>query len=84
VASILFPLPWFVADEQAGNARFLAAGDAGIRMQQLETTPAQLGELLGTLTRERLTAIAARARALGKPDATRRCADACAELAHAA
>jgi UDP-N-acetylglucosamine--N-acetylmuramyl-(pentapeptide) pyrophosphoryl-undecaprenol N-acetylglucosamine transferase len=84
VASILFPLPWFVADEQAGNARFLAAQDAGIQLRQLETTPAQLGDLLRGLKRERLAAMAKKARALGKPDATRRCADICAELAHAA
>ena len=84
VASILFPLPWFVADEQAANARFLAERDAGIALKQLETQPADLAELLRGLDRNRLTAIARNARALGKPDATRRCADLCVELAHAA
>jgi UDP-N-acetylglucosamine--N-acetylmuramyl-(pentapeptide) pyrophosphoryl-undecaprenol N-acetylglucosamine transferase len=84
VAAILFPLPWFVADEQKANAAFLAERDAGIALSQLETQPAQLAGLLASLTRERLAAMAAKARALGKPDATRRCADLCAELADAA
>jgi len=84
VAAILFPLPWFVADEQKANAAFLAERGAGIALSQLETKPADLASLLGSLTRERLAAMAAKARSLGKPDATKRCADLCAELAHAA
>ena len=83
VAAILFPLPWFVADEQAANAAFLADRGAGIAMKQLETKPAQLAELLRGLDRTRLAQMARNARALGKPDATRRCADLCVELAHA-
>jgi UDP-N-acetylglucosamine--N-acetylmuramyl-(pentapeptide) pyrophosphoryl-undecaprenol N-acetylglucosamine transferase len=69
VAAILFPLPWFVADEQAANAAFLAERDAGIAMKQLETTPAMLSDQLRALTRWRLLDMATRARALGKPDA---------------
>ena len=84
IASILFPLPWFVADEQAANARFLADRDAGIALKQLETQPAQLAELLRELDRNRLLEMARASRALGKPDATKRCADLCVELAHAA
>jgi UDP-N-acetylglucosamine--N-acetylmuramyl-(pentapeptide) pyrophosphoryl-undecaprenol N-acetylglucosamine transferase len=84
VAAILFPLPWFVADEQRANAAFLADRDAGIAMSQLETKPEQLAEVLGSLTRERLAGMATKARALGRPDATRRCAEVCMELAHAA
>jgi UDP-N-acetylglucosamine--N-acetylmuramyl-(pentapeptide) pyrophosphoryl-undecaprenol N-acetylglucosamine transferase len=83
VAAILFPLPWFVADEQAANAAYLADRGAGIAMAQLETQPRQLAELLLGLDRDRLAQMARNARALGKPDATRRCADLCAELAHA-
>jgi UDP-N-acetylglucosamine--N-acetylmuramyl-(pentapeptide) pyrophosphoryl-undecaprenol N-acetylglucosamine transferase len=83
VAAILFPLPWFVADEQAANAAFLADRGAGISMKQLETKPDQLAELLRGLDRHRLAQIARNARALGKPDAARRCADLCIELAHA-
>jgi UDP-N-acetylglucosamine--N-acetylmuramyl-(pentapeptide) pyrophosphoryl-undecaprenol N-acetylglucosamine transferase len=84
IAAILFPLPWFVADEQAANAAFLADHGAGLAMKQLETTPSALAAVLRALDRTRLVDIATRARALGKPDATRRCADLCQELAHAA
>ncbi|MEO5676789.1 MAG: undecaprenyldiphospho-muramoylpentapeptide beta-N-acetylglucosaminyltransferase [Usitatibacter sp.] len=84
IAAILFPLPWFVADEQTANARFLADRDAGILLQQLETKPDDLAQLLRSLDRTRLGTMARNARALGKPDATGRCADLCVELAHAA
>jgi UDP-N-acetylglucosamine--N-acetylmuramyl-(pentapeptide) pyrophosphoryl-undecaprenol N-acetylglucosamine transferase len=84
VAAILFPLPWFVADEQAANAAYLADRGAGIALKQLETTPASLAALLRGLTRERLAAMAKHARALGKREATRACADLCEELARAA
>jgi UDP-N-acetylglucosamine--N-acetylmuramyl-(pentapeptide) pyrophosphoryl-undecaprenol N-acetylglucosamine transferase len=84
VAAILFPLPWFVADEQSANAAFLADRGAGIAMRQLETTPESLAALLRSLTRGKLAAMAAAARGLGKPDATRRCADLCMEVARAA
>ena len=83
VAAILFPLPWFVADEQSANAAYLADRGAGIAMRQLQTTPESLAAVLRGLTREKLLAMARAARALGKPDATRRCADLCRELAHA-
>jgi len=84
VASILFPLPWFVVDEQTANARFLSDRSAGITLDQLETKPEQLAEILLGLDRDRLAEMARQARALGKPDATRKCADLCVELAHAA
>jgi UDP-N-acetylglucosamine--N-acetylmuramyl-(pentapeptide) pyrophosphoryl-undecaprenol N-acetylglucosamine transferase len=84
IAAILFPLPWFVADEQRANARFLADRGAGIALAQLETTPAQLAGLLRGLTRERLLDMANKAHALGKPDATFQCANLCVEVAHAA
>ncbi len=84
VAAILFPLPWFVADEQAGNARFLASRGAAIQLRQLETTPESLAALLAGLTREGLAQMAAKARALGKPEASARCADLCERFAGAA
>lgn len=84
VASVLFPLPWFVADEQAANAAFLAERGAGIALKQLETKPEELASVLRGLTRARLLEMASRARALGKPDATRLCADLCEEMARAA
>jgi UDP-N-acetylglucosamine--N-acetylmuramyl-(pentapeptide) pyrophosphoryl-undecaprenol N-acetylglucosamine transferase len=84
IAAILFPLPWFVVDEQTANAAFLADRGAGIALKQLETEPQELAELLSGLDRNRLTDLARKARALGKPGATRHCADLCGELAHAA
>jgi UDP-N-acetylglucosamine--N-acetylmuramyl-(pentapeptide) pyrophosphoryl-undecaprenol N-acetylglucosamine transferase len=84
VAAILFPLPWFVADEQKANASFLSERGAGIALAQLETAPAALAQLLRGLTREKLRDMAGKARALGKPEATARCADLCEELARAA
>ncbi len=84
VASVLFPLPWFVVDEQTANARFLSDRGAGIALDQLDTRPEELAEILLGLDRGRLAQFARAARALGKPDATRRCADVCVELAHAA
>jgi UDP-N-acetylglucosamine--N-acetylmuramyl-(pentapeptide) pyrophosphoryl-undecaprenol N-acetylglucosamine transferase len=84
LAAILFPLPWFVVDEQTANARFLSDRDAGITLPQLETTPESLAALLAGLTRDRLAQIAHKARTLGHRDATRRCAEVCRELAHAA
>jgi len=84
VASILFPLPWFVVDEQTANARFLSDRGAGTTLEQLETKPEQLAEILLGLDRSHLSRMAQAARALGKPGATRACADACVELAHAA
>jgi UDP-N-acetylglucosamine--N-acetylmuramyl-(pentapeptide) pyrophosphoryl-undecaprenol N-acetylglucosamine transferase len=84
VAAILFPLPWFVADEQKANAAHLGEHGAGLALSQLETTPASLAGTLASLTRERLAEMARKARALGKPDATARCADACEELCRAA
>ena len=84
VAAILFPLPWFVADEQMANARFLADRGAGIVLKQLETAPEALAAVLRGLTRDKVVAMATAARALGKPDATRRCADLCEQVALAA
>jgi UDP-N-acetylglucosamine--N-acetylmuramyl-(pentapeptide) pyrophosphoryl-undecaprenol N-acetylglucosamine transferase len=83
IAAILFPLPWFVVDEQTANASFLSERGAGITLDQLDTKPEQLAELLRGLDRTRLAQMARNARALGKPHATRLCADLCVELSHA-
>jgi UDP-N-acetylglucosamine--N-acetylmuramyl-(pentapeptide) pyrophosphoryl-undecaprenol N-acetylglucosamine transferase len=81
VASLLVPLPFFVAEEQDANARFLADAGAGVLVKQLESTPQTLAAQLRNLSREKLLAMATIARSLGKPNATARCADACMELA---
>lgn len=80
VAAVFMPLPYAVEDEQTHNAQYLASKGAALLVQQTETTPRQLADLLLSLTRGKLLAIATVARTLGKPDATARCASVCMEL----
>ncbi len=81
VASILVPFPHAVDDHQTGNARFLSESGAAILIQQEDLTPSGLGSLLSQLTREALATMAAKARALGKPDAAKTVADVCESAA---
>jgi UDP-N-acetylglucosamine--N-acetylmuramyl-(pentapeptide) pyrophosphoryl-undecaprenol N-acetylglucosamine transferase len=81
VASILVPFPFAVDDHQTTNARYLADAGAALLVQQRELTAEGLADCLRGLTRERLLAMAEKAHALGKPDATRAVAEACMELA---
>ena len=81
VASILVPFPFAVDDHQTTNARYLADADAALLVPQRELTAEKLAEALRGFTRERLLGMAEKARALGKPDATRAVAEACTELA---
>jgi len=81
VASILVPFPFAVDDHQTTNARYLAGAGAALLVQQRDLTAAGLAATLRGLTRERLLDMAEKARALGKPEATRAVAEACMELA---
>src|SRR5262245_35796738 len=81
VASVLVPFPFAVDDHQTTNARYLADAGAAILIQQRDLTAATLAATLHRLTRERLLDMAEKARALGKPHATRAVAEACMELA---
>jgi UDP-N-acetylglucosamine--N-acetylmuramyl-(pentapeptide) pyrophosphoryl-undecaprenol N-acetylglucosamine transferase len=81
VASILVPFPFAVDDHQTTNARYLADAGAGVLVQQRDLTPEALAEIVRGFSRERLLGMATKARALGKPDATRAVAAACMELA---
>lgn len=81
VASVLVPYPHAVDDHQTGNARFLAEAGAAVLMPQTELTPQRLAALLQKMNRERLLAMAVKARGCAKPDATARVADVCAGLA---
>jgi UDP-N-acetylglucosamine--N-acetylmuramyl-(pentapeptide) pyrophosphoryl-undecaprenol N-acetylglucosamine transferase len=83
VAAILVPLPHFVAEEQEANARFLVDRNAGVLVLQPETNAAKLSKIISDFTRTRAIDIAARARALAKPDATAALTDVCEELSHA-
>src|SRR5262249_51702210 len=80
MASVLVPFPHAVDDHQTANARFLADKGAAILLPQRELTPEKLAHFLRSLDRKALLEIARKARALGKPEATRIVADRCAEL----
>jgi UDP-N-acetylglucosamine--N-acetylmuramyl-(pentapeptide) pyrophosphoryl-undecaprenol N-acetylglucosamine transferase len=81
VASVLVPFPHAVDDHQTGNARYLSDAGAAILIQQTELTADRLADLLKTLTREQLRSMAEKARSLALPQATRRVASICEELA---
>ncbi|MBM3355309.1 MAG: UDP-N-acetylglucosamine--N-acetylmuramyl-(pentapeptide) pyrophosphoryl-undecaprenol N-acetylglucosamine transferase, partial [Betaproteobacteria bacterium] len=81
LASVLVPYPHAVDDHQTANARFLADKGAAILLPQSELNPARLAGLLRTLERAQLLDMARKARALGRPDATRVVADRCEALA---
>lgn len=77
VASVLVPFPHAVDDHQTHNARFLSERMAALLLPQEELTPRRLADLLLGFTREKLLDMARRARALGKPEATRIVAEHC-------
>jgi UDP-N-acetylglucosamine--N-acetylmuramyl-(pentapeptide) pyrophosphoryl-undecaprenol N-acetylglucosamine transferase len=81
VPAVLVPFPFAVDDHQTGNAAFLADAGAAWLMQQKDLTPEKLAALIGGLERGTLATMAAKARALAKPDATRQVADICEALA---
>ena len=81
VASVLVPFPFAVDDHQTHNARFLASAGAALLLPQPELNADGLAALLKGLDRERLLAMAGKARELARPDATRAVADVCAALA---
>ncbi|NTV11867.1 MAG: undecaprenyldiphospho-muramoylpentapeptide beta-N-acetylglucosaminyltransferase [Zoogloea sp.] len=81
VASVLVPFPHAVDDHQTGNARFLSDAGAALLLPQTELTPQRLAALLQENDREQLLAMARKARALARPDATARVAALCEQLA---
>lgn len=81
VAAILVPFPHAVDDHQTHNARFLADQGAAVLLPQSQFTPERLADALAGLSRDQLQAMALKARALARPEATRAVADACAALA---
>jgi len=81
LASVLVPFPYAVDDHQTANAKFLADKGAAMLLRQSEMNPALLAGLIGTLDRAKLQAMAEKARALGKPEATRLVAESCMQLA---
>ena len=70
VASVLVPLVVSTTSHQRANAEFMAANSAAIHLPQSELDASRVADLLRTLTRDRLLAMAQAARSVGKPDAT--------------
>ncbi|HEV7820167.1 MAG TPA: undecaprenyldiphospho-muramoylpentapeptide beta-N-acetylglucosaminyltransferase [Burkholderiales bacterium] len=81
VASVLVPFPHAVDDHQTHNARFLAERGAAVLVPQTDLTAEKLAALLRAFTRDALLAMAQKARAVAKPDATKAVAEECMRLA---
>ncbi|MCC5859184.1 MAG: undecaprenyldiphospho-muramoylpentapeptide beta-N-acetylglucosaminyltransferase [Ectothiorhodospiraceae bacterium] len=83
VAACLVPLPHAVDDHQTANARFLSDRQAAVLLPQAELTPRRLAGLLEEFDqrRDRLLAMAERARELARPRAAEDVADSCLEVA---
>lgn len=81
VASVLVPFPHAVDDHQTGNARFLADQDAAVLIPQSELDAGRLAGILTGLDRERLLAMACKARSVARPNAAAAVADVCEALA---
>ncbi|MEP6608820.1 MAG: undecaprenyldiphospho-muramoylpentapeptide beta-N-acetylglucosaminyltransferase [Burkholderiaceae bacterium] len=81
IASVLVPLIVSTTSHQRANAQMMASNGAAIHLPQAELTAASLAELLRSLTRDRLLAMARAARSVGKPDATETVASVIEKLA---
>ena len=81
VAALFVPFPHAVDDHQTTNAEFLSTQDAALLVQQNELTASGLAQTLASLSRPRLKEMAHQARGLAKPEATRRVAEICSQMA---
>jgi UDP-N-acetylglucosamine--N-acetylmuramyl-(pentapeptide) pyrophosphoryl-undecaprenol N-acetylglucosamine transferase len=84
VASLLVPLVVSTTSHQRSNAEFMAGQGAAVHLPQAELSAERLAAVLSELSRERLLGMANRARALGRPEATRVVADAIEHIAREA
>ncbi len=75
VASVLVPLVVSTTSHQRDNAQYMAQFGAAVHLAQPELTPERLAALLRELGRERLLAMAQKARTLSRPRAAARVAD---------
>jgi len=80
-ASILVPFPFAVDDHQTTNAAYLQQAGAALLIQQRDLDVAKLAATLQTLDRASCLAMALKARALAKPQATQAVAACCQQLA---
>lgn len=81
VPAMLVPLVVSTTAHQRDNAAWLAAKGAALHLRQSELTPLSLAEQLRQLQRPQLLEMARRARALARPQAAQRVADAIEALA---
>ncbi len=81
IGSLMVPFPFAVDDHQTTNAAYLAEAGAAILVQQKDLTVNSLADILKNLNRDTCLSMAQKARALGKPDATKNVAEVCKELA---
>jgi UDP-N-acetylglucosamine--N-acetylmuramyl-(pentapeptide) pyrophosphoryl-undecaprenol N-acetylglucosamine transferase len=81
VPSVLVPLIVSTTSHQRDNAQWLAGQQASFHLPQAELTPQKLAEVLGSLHRPGLLAMAIRARNLARPHAAQRVADELEKLA---
>lgn len=81
VAACFVPFPFAIDDHQTANAQFLSKADAAKLWPQTELNPSALAAWLQSVRRPALMAMAERARALAKMQATERVAAFCAESA---
>ena len=83
VAALFVPFPHAVDDHQTGNARYLADDGAALLLPQSEFSVERLTSILHGLTRERLRAMAVKAQAKARPQATFDVVQQCIEVAGA-
>lgn len=81
LGSLMVPFPYAVDDHQTTNAAYLAEAGAALLVQQKELSVEKLAAILSGLNREQCLAMAKKARALGKPEATANVAAVCREVA---
>ncbi|WP_029048074.1 undecaprenyldiphospho-muramoylpentapeptide beta-N-acetylglucosaminyltransferase [Cupriavidus sp. amp6] len=81
VAALFVPFPHAVDDHQTTNAKFLSSQGAALLVQQDDLTAEGLAQTIASLTRPQLKDMARLARGLAKPEATRRVAEVCSQLA---
>ncbi len=75
VAAVLVPLVVSTTSHQRDNAVWMAEHGAAIHLPQSELSPRRLADLIASLTREALQAMATKARSLARPHAAARVAD---------
>lgn len=73
--AVFVPLPHAVDDHQTANAKTLSEKGAAFLMPQSQLTAESLSQILGSLNRQKILAMAEKARAFANPSATEQTAD---------